>query len=135
MSDTELPQPVKYTCPECELVYEKPQGLGIHRRTVHGVIGVTHHKYKPKQHKMTGTQQVPCPECGIKYQAKYLYYSHLPRQHGIKMAAGATELVHVPRLPVVSNNHAPAEQDYKELEGFRLLVHKDGSRWLAERID
>lgn len=34
-------KPLDYTCPECPEAFTTPQGLGAHRRTIHGVAGTS----------------------------------------------------------------------------------------------
>jgi uncharacterized C2H2 Zn-finger protein len=108
-------------------VYAAPQALGIHNRMKHGVVGKSHHSTKPRSR--TGTQQEKCPECGISYQAKYLYYSHLPKMHGIKMASPSQALV-----PIQSAvNHVAMEQEFTVTE-MLVLRRKNGKLYLCEEI-
>ena len=128
MTDIEQPTKKEFPCDKCEQVYTAPQALGIHRRTAHGIVGHSH-RTKPKTHFRAGTQQEPCPICGVSYQAKYLNYSHLPKIHGVhsnQSVASSNALVPV--------NHKVAEPDWRQAEDMVVLIRPDGSRWIAERF-
>jgi endogenous inhibitor of DNA gyrase (YacG/DUF329 family) len=118
-------QETKLKCPECDKEYERPQGLGIHRRTVHGVVGA--HR---KPHFKSGTQRETCPECGITVTAKYLNYTHLPRVHGIK-SAGKVVAVSKELVPV---NHKQPKSEFRRVESFIILEDDKGGIWLAEQV-
>lgn len=97
---------------------------------------------------MPGPKQ-PCPRCGSRYKVPYLY-QHMRSVHGVY--GGATGVVREDRRSHVHEwvppdsvpasqelvrvmSAAPEEKEWEELgEGYKLLRHRDGEFYVAQRI-
>lgn len=108
--------------------FDRSQGLGIHKRNAHGIVGNRTHpgKKKKSQTGKVGNQQVRCPECGQSMSAKYLNYNHLPRVHGIQVA-------HSDNLPVPIR-HEPAPMPEFVRTEMIVLRDKRGELWVCEKL-
>ena len=85
----------------------------------------------------------PCPHCGRKVVPNYMT-THLRRMHNIYRGRGrrrqdvdAIELIrNLPEMSApVPPPQSPPEQEFIEVTGMIIIQRKDGTLWIAEKLD
>lgn len=84
-----LPPPIKmvenrvYACPECSKKFDRPQGLGIHRRRMHGVEGsspATVAARKQRAEAPSAGSRRPVEIDGLNYMLRHLFPDGIPQK-------------------------------------------------------
>jgi hypothetical protein len=66
------PPPATFQCPDCPRTFDRPTGLGIHRRTAHGVVGTSAASvaYRKQREQINAPSTISAPESQALTQQK-----------------------------------------------------------------
>jgi hypothetical protein len=89
----------KFTCPECEEVFDSARILGAHRRSKHGVLGsapstIYARNKKKEAEKSAAEHPYKCPECPASFPLAVSLGTHRRSKHGV---LGRTHLKDQPK--------------------------------------
>lgn len=123
-----------WTCPDCEMTFDKATALGSHRRTVHGVLGMSEASVRARTLREQAHAHIErdkdgnliCPECGYPAKNIMAFSIHRKQKHRVMPIAPAH---FVPTAPVNTGPVQCADCDFvakdeRGLRKHRSAIHK-----------